>query len=53
MIENNNTMPQLTLDAQAVQAAETPTLVLGNEPEPEVVEEKKVFLPLAMFSPSW
>ena len=43
MIENNNTMPQLTLDAQAVQAAETPTLVLGNEaPAAPTVEEKKV-----------
>ena len=43
MIENNNTMPQLTLDAQAVQAAETPTLVLGNEaPAAPAVEEKKV-----------
>ena len=41
MTENNNNMPQLTLDAQALQAAETPTLVLGDEPAAPAVEEKK------------
>ena len=37
---NNNTMPELTLSGEMAQV-EAPTLVLGNEPEPEAVEEKK------------
>ena len=46
MTENNNMMPELTLDAQAVQAVEAPTLVLGNEPAPAPVEEKKEVEPV-------
>ena len=41
-MNENTTMPQLTLDAQEVQAAQTPTLVLGSDaPEAAPVEEKK------------
>ncbi len=40
MNENQNMMPELTLNAEAAQVA-APQLVLGAEPEP-VVEEKKV-----------
>ena len=43
MNENTNgMMPELTLGGEAAQQMEMPTLVLGNEPAPEVVEEKKV-----------
>ena len=42
MNENTNSMmPELTLGGEAAQM-EMPTLVLGNEPAPEVVEEKKI-----------
>ena len=43
MNENTNSMmPELTLGGEAAAQMEMPTLVLGNEPAPEAVEEKKV-----------
>ena len=46
MNENkNNMMPELTLNAEAAQVA-APQLVLGNEPEPAPVEEKKEVEPV-------
>ena len=45
MNENQNMMPELTLNAEAAQVA-APQLVLGNEPEPAPVEEKKEVEPV-------
>ena len=45
MNENQNMMPELTLNADAAQVA-APQLVLGNEPEPAPVEEKKEVEPV-------
>ena len=45
MNENKNMFPELTLTTDAAQAA-MPQLVLGNEPEPAPVEEKKEVEPV-------
>ena len=45
MNENQNMMPELTLNADAAQVA-APQLVLGNEPAPAPVEEKKEVEPV-------
>ncbi len=45
MNENQNMMPELTLNAQAAQVA-APQLVLGNEVEAAPVEEKKAVEPV-------
>ena len=45
MNENQNMMPELTLNSEAAQVA-APQLVLGNEPEPAPVEEKKEVEPV-------
>ena len=45
MNENQNMMPELTLNAEAAQVA-APQLVLGNEPAPAPVEEKKEVEPV-------
>jgi len=48
MSDTNGMMPELTLNASEMQAVEAPSLVLGTEPEPAPVEEKKEVEPVVI-----